>query len=115
MNAVKNTSRRSQRALTNHKENGVTNKTSKISRSTAAAAMAAILTFSVVSVHKATAARVQRAQHRQTVQAPAVPQNGNGSYDWSHWSPSHHPGWPCVGGSDASATSAYPAWEVGCK
>jgi hypothetical protein len=105
----------------------VTNKTSKISRSTAAAGLAAILMFGVASVHEAAAARIQRAQHRQphTVQAPTVPRNGNGAYDsselydWSHWSPSHHPGWPCVStsSSDASHTSAYPAWEVkpGCK
>ena len=38
---------------------------------------------------------------------------GEGVDDWSHWSPSHHPGWPCIGnGSDASETSAYPAWEM---
>jgi hypothetical protein len=39
---------------------------------------------------------------------------GEGADDWSHWSPSHHPGWPCIssGGSDASETSAYPAWEM---
>ena len=38
---------------------------------------------------------------------------GAGVDDWSQWSPSHHPGWPCIGnGSDASETSAYPAWEM---
>jgi len=125
---VKNTIGRSQRAFTNHKENGVTNKTSKISRSTAAAGVAAVLRFGVASVDEAAAARVQKAQHRQrhTVRAPAVPRDGKGAYDssglydWSHWSPTHHPGWPCVSmsNSDASDTSAYPAWELrefGCK
>jgi hypothetical protein len=38
---------------------------------------------------------------------------GGGVDDWSQWSPSHHPGWPCISnGSDASETSAYPAWEM---
>jgi hypothetical protein len=38
---------------------------------------------------------------------------GEGVDDWSHWSPSHHPGWPCIGtGSEGSETSAYPAWEM---
>jgi|SRR5690242_5349413 len=37
--------------------------------------------------------------------------NGEGIDDWSHWSPSYHPGWPCVSGTP-SETSAYPAWEV---
>ena len=36
---------------------------------------------------------------------------GSGFNDWSHWSRSHHPGWPCVSG-DNSTTSAYPTWEV---
>jgi hypothetical protein len=42
------------------------------------------------------------------------PTGGEGADDWSHWSPSHHPGWPCIasGGSDGSETSAYPAWEM---
>jgi hypothetical protein len=102
----------------------VTNKTSKISKLTAAAGIAAILTFGVASVHEAAAARVQGAKHRQphTVQAPAVPRNGNGVYGSSglyDWSPSHHPGWPCVStsSSDGSQTSAYPAWELkpACK
>jgi hypothetical protein len=37
---------------------------------------------------------------------------GHGVDDWSHWSPTHHPGWPCVSGP-ADETSAYPSWEVG--
>src|SRR5262245_11806832 len=36
---------------------------------------------------------------------------GHGVDDWSHWSPTHHPGWPCVSGP-ADETSAYPSWEV---
>jgi hypothetical protein len=42
------------------------------------------------------------------------PNGGEGLDDWGHWSASHHPGWPCIasGGSDASETSAYPAWEM---
>jgi hypothetical protein len=39
------------------------------------------------------------------------PYGGEGVDDWSHWSPSYHPGWPCVSGTP-SETSAYPAWEV---
>jgi hypothetical protein len=38
--------------------------------------------------------------------------NSSGIYDWSDWSPTHHPGWPCIRGEE-SATSAYPSWEVG--
>ena len=38
--------------------------------------------------------------------------NSSGIYDWSRWSPTHHPGWPCISGEE-SATSAYPSWEVG--
>jgi|SoiMethySBSTD1v2_1073268.scaffolds.fasta_scaffold12805_3 hypothetical protein len=41
-------------------------------------------------------------------------QPGYGSDDWSHWSPSYHPGWPCVsGGRGSTGKSAYPSWEVG--
>jgi hypothetical protein len=39
---------------------------------------------------------------------------GHGIDDWSHWSPSYHPGWPCVsGGRGSTGKSAYPSWEVG--
>src|SRR5262245_45700266 len=38
--------------------------------------------------------------------------NSSGIYDWNDWSPTHHPGWPCIRG-EQSATSAYPSWEVG--
>ena len=39
---------------------------------------------------------------------------GYGGDDWSHWSPSYHPGWPCVsGGRGSTGRSAYPSWEVG--
>jgi hypothetical protein len=38
--------------------------------------------------------------------------NSSGIYDWNDWSPTHHPGWPCIRGEE-SATSAYPSWEVG--
>ena len=37
---------------------------------------------------------------------------GHGIDDWSHWSPSHHPGWPCVSGG-STGKSAFPSWEVG--
>jgi hypothetical protein len=38
---------------------------------------------------------------------------GAGVDDWSQWSPSHHPGWPCIStGREAAETSAYPAWEL---
>ena len=36
---------------------------------------------------------------------------GHGADDWSQWSPTHHPGWPCVSGP-GDETSAYPSWEV---
>ena len=81
------------------------------------------------SLRDAAAAPIQVVKHRQSPThrrvAPAT-QDDNDSYgaynhnggagvdDWSHWSPSHHPGWPCIapGGSDGSETSAYPAWEM---
>jgi hypothetical protein len=69
--------------------------------------------------------RPSRAHHRV---APAAQDDSYGAYnyggtydhnggagvdDWSQWSPSHHPGWPCIGnGSDGSETSAYPTWEL---
>ena len=74
----------------------------------------------VVQIH-AVKHRQSRAHHR-IARAPqddndsygAYPNGGEGVDDWSHWSPSHHPGWPCItpGGSDGSETSAYPAWEM---
>jgi hypothetical protein len=81
------------------------------------------------SLRDTAAAPIQMVKHRQSRPhhrvAPAA-QDDNDSYDaynhsggagvddWSHWSPSHHPGWPCIapGGSDGSETSAYPAWEM---
>ena len=86
------------------------------------------------SLREAAAAPIQVVKHRRSrasQHAPAA-QDDNDSYgpynsyggpyshnggagvdDWSQWSPSHHPGWPCIGnGSDASETSAYPAWEL---
>jgi hypothetical protein len=86
------------------------------------------------SLRDGAAAPMQMVRHRQsrTLQhhraAPSARDNNGygtssrngvvGNDDWSHWSPSHHPGWPCIGsGSDASQTSAYPAWEMkpGCQ
>jgi hypothetical protein len=80
------------------------------------------------SLHKAAASPVETVQHRRShtpqrhVTAPAQRGDygdgafsyapGHGGDDWSHWSPTHHPGWPCVGG-EGSQTSAYPSWEVG--
>jgi len=83
------------------------------------------------SLREAAATPIQVVKHRRSrvsQHAPAA-QDSYGSYnsydgpyshnggagvdDWSQWSPSHHPGWPCIGnGSDASETSAYPAWEL---
>jgi hypothetical protein len=51
---------------------------------------------------------------------PSDPYNSYGAYnyapghradDWSQWSPTNHPGWPCVSGP-GDETSAYPSWEV---
>ena len=79
------------------------------------------------SLHDAAASLVQTVKHRQShtahrrVVAPVSRDYGDGAYsyapghgvdDWSHWSPTHHPGWPCVNGP-ADETSAYPSWEVG--
>jgi hypothetical protein len=71
------------------------------------------------SLHATTAPAIETVQYRgphARYSAPAGRHDpyGHGSsdiYDWSHWSPSHHPGWPCVSG-DNSTTSAYPTWEV---
>jgi hypothetical protein len=59
---------------------------------------------------------VRAAPHRFPHAAPRLGRNAHGSdgfgpNDWSHWSRSYHPGWPCVSG-DSSMTSAYPTWEV---
>jgi hypothetical protein len=96
----------------------------------AASAAAALPASSVSSsLREFVLAPIQIAQHRQHLRrhhraAPAEesygysgdaysPNGGEGVNDWSHWSPSHHPGWPCIsGGSDGSQTSAYPAWEM---
>jgi hypothetical protein len=81
------------------------------------------------SLRDTAAAPIQSVRHRQSARqhhrvAPTLqdyngtygaynPNGGEGVDDWSHWSPSHHPGWPCIGnGSEASETSAYPAWEM---
>jgi len=85
------------------------------------------------SLREAAAAPFQVVKHRRAHRrvAPAAEENndfygvyndlsgaynhngGAGLDDWSQWSPSHHPGWPCIGnGSDGSETSAYPAWEM---
>jgi len=76
------------------------------------------------SLREAAVAPIQVAKHRSSRThhrvAPAV-QDDNDSYgaynegidDWSQWSPTHHPGWPCISNSsEAAATSAYPAWEM---
>jgi hypothetical protein len=93
----------------------------------AASAAVALPSSASSSLRAAGAAPIQIVRHR-----PRAPQHhrvaptdhndyygsynrsgGEGVDDWSHWSPSHHPGWPCIGnGSDASETSAYPAWEM---
>jgi len=83
------------------------------------------------SLQKGAALPIEIAQHRQShtargrVVTPgnpgADPNSSYGAYsyapghgvdDWSHWSPTYHPGWPCVSGP-ADETSAYPSWEVG--
>jgi hypothetical protein len=87
------------------------------------------------SLREAATAPIHVVRHRQSPQrhrvAPAAqgdnesygaysyyggaysPNGGEGVDDWSHWSPSHHPGWPCIGsGSEGNQTSAYPAWEM---
>jgi hypothetical protein len=95
----------------------------------AASAAVALPSSASSSLRDAAAAPIQSVRHRQRARqhhrvAPTA-QDNNGAYgaynlndgegfdDWSHWSPSHHPGWPCIGnGSDSSETSAYPAWEM---
>ncbi len=79
------------------------------------------------SPQDAAALPIQTVQHprshvaRRHVVTPANPYGSYGAYnyapghgvdDWSQWSPTHHPGWPCVSGP-ADETSAYPSWEVG--
>jgi hypothetical protein len=79
------------------------------------------------SLHDAAAPLVQTVKHHRShtahrrVVAPISRDYGDGAYsyapghgvdDWSHWSPTHHPGWPCVSGPP-DETSAYPSWEVG--
>jgi len=95
-----------------------------------ASAAAALPVSASSSLRDAVAAPIQVVKHRphaprhDRVAPPAQdsygysgsynPNGGEGVDDWSHWSPSHHPGWPCIasGGSDGSETSAYPAWEM---
>jgi hypothetical protein len=96
----------------------------------AASAAVALPSSASSSLREAAAASIQAVKHhphvRQHYRVAPESQDSYGSYgsynpnggegfdDWSHWSPSHHPGWPCIasGGSDASETSAYPAWEM---
>jgi hypothetical protein len=98
--------------------------------SLAASAAVALPSSASSSLREAAAAPVHVVKHRQHARrhhrvAPAAQDSygyygsynsngGEGVDDWSHWSPSHHPGWPCIasGGSDGSETSAYPAWEM---
>jgi hypothetical protein len=95
-----------------------------------ASAAAALPVSASSSLRDAAAAPIQAVKHRPHAPrhhrvAPAAqdsdgyfgsynPNGGEGVDDWSHWSPSRHPGWPCIasGGSDGSETSAYPAWEM---
>jgi hypothetical protein len=99
-----------------------------------ASAAVALPSSASSSLREAAAAPIQMVKHRPSHThhrvAPAA-QDDNDSYgeynyggiynhnggagvdDWSQWSPSHHPGWPCIStGSDGSETSAYPAWEM---
>lgn len=95
----------------------------------AASAAVALPSSASSSLSEAAAAPIQIVRHRQRAPqhhrvAPTAQDyndyygsynrsGGEGVDDWSHWSPSYHPGWPCIGnGSDASETSAYPAWEM---
>jgi hypothetical protein len=97
-----------------------------LATSVALPASAAALSASA-SLQSAAALPIQTAQYsrshveRRHVVTPANPYNSYGAYsyapghgadDWSQWSPTHHPGWPCVSGP-ADETSAYPSWEVG--
>lgn len=92
----------------------------------ASAAIAVPLSQSA-SLDKAKTLPIETVQHRGSnrSQRRVVPQAhrdyGDGAYsyapghgmdDWRQWSPTHHPGWPCVSGS-SDETSAYPSWEVG--
>ena len=96
----------------------------------AAPAAVALPSSASPSLREAAAAPIQVVEHRRHARrhhrvAPETQDNygyhgsysfngGEGTDDWSHWSPNHHPGWPCIasGGSDGSETSAYPAWEM---
>ena len=96
----------------------------------AASAAVALPSSASSSLREAAAAPIQAVRHRQSRApqhhrvAPAAqdnngyygaynPNGGEGVDDWSHWSPSHHPGWPCISsGSEGGDTSAYPAWEM---
>jgi hypothetical protein len=97
----------------------------------ASAAVALPSSSASSALREAAPAPIQIAEHRQShapQHHPVAPEalesygyygaynssGGEGVDEWSHWSPSHHPGWPCISssGSDASETSAYPAWEI---
>jgi hypothetical protein len=87
-------------------------------------AAVALPSSALSSLREAAVAPIQVVKHRQSRThhrvAPASRDDSYGAYnggegvdDWSHWSPSHHPGWPCVSnGSEAAETSAYPTWEL---
>jgi hypothetical protein len=99
-----------------------------LATSVALPASAAAMPLSAsTSLQNAAALPIETVQHsgsrvaRRHVVTPANPYNSYGAYsyapghgadDWSQWSPTHHPGWPCVSGP-ADETSAYPSWEVG--
>jgi hypothetical protein len=102
-----------------------------IAASAALSTPAAIAMPTSASLQEAAALRIETVQHRQShtardrVVTPGNPDAdpygsygahsyapGHGVDDWSHWSPTYHPGWPCVRGP-SDVTSAYPSWEVG--
>jgi hypothetical protein len=87
-----------------------------ITAGTSLPVLAAIPASPNASVGEAAVVPVRAAPHRTPHAARHFGRNAHGSegsdfYDWSHWSRSYHPGWPCVSG-DSSMTSAYPSWEV---
>jgi hypothetical protein len=80
----------------------------------AAAAPIQVVRHRPSRVHHAPAAQDDESYGAYNSYAGPYSHNGGAGVDnWSHWSPSYHPGWPCIGSSsDASETSAYPAWEM---
>jgi hypothetical protein len=97
-----------------------------------ASAAVALPSSASSSLREVAAAPIQVVKHRRVHHRAPEAQENNDSYgayngysgsyshsggggvdDWSQWSPSHHPGWPCISnGSNASETSAYPSWEM---